>query len=125
MPYVHILYRTGEAVGHKLPFFLLKFCQEVAAGIAYLNGKQFIHRDLAARNILVSESYTCKVHKYIITWYIKNNYQLQIADFGMSRDMVDTIYYITSGGKLPVKWTAPEVGIPYITILLYMCNYVV
>ena len=48
-------------MGQKLPFFLLKFCQEVAAGIAYLNSKQFIHRDLAARNILVSESYTCKV----------------------------------------------------------------
>jgi len=55
------LYRSNEAVSQKLPFFLLKFCQEVAAGIAYLNGKQFIHRDLAARNILVSETYTCKV----------------------------------------------------------------
>ena len=57
--YVH---RSEEAVGQKLPYLLLKFCQEVAAGIAYLNGKWFIHRDLAARNILVSESYTCKVH---------------------------------------------------------------
>jgi len=30
----------------------------------------------------------------------------KIADFGMSRDFN---YYITSGGKVPVKWTAPEV----------------
>ena len=34
----------------------------------------------------------------------------------MSRDMVNTTYYITSGGKIPVKWTAPEVGIPFKTI---------
>ena len=45
----------------KLPVVLLKFCQEIAAGMAYLSGKQFVHRDLAARNILVSEKITCKV----------------------------------------------------------------
>ena len=44
---------------------LLKFGQEVAAGMAYLSGKQFVHRDLAARNVLVSESTTCKVTKII------------------------------------------------------------
>ena len=35
---------------------------------------------------------------------------LQIADFGMSRDLIDDNYYITSGGKIPVRWTAPEVA---------------
>ena len=76
MLYICNLYRVDEGVGQKLPFFLLKFCQEVAAGIAYLNGKQFIHRDLAARNILVSESYTCKVVTLLILadWYMINNY---------------------------------------------------
>ena len=34
---------------------------------------------------------------------------IQIADFGMSRDLADETYYISSGGKIPVKWTAPEV----------------
>ena len=34
---------------------------------------------------------------------------LQIADFGMSRDLADENYYISHGGKIPVKWTAPEV----------------
>ena len=38
---------------------------------------------------------------------------LQIADFGMSRDLIDHNYYITSGGKIPVKWTAPEVCVTY------------
>ena len=33
---------------------------------------------------------------------------MQIADFGMSRDLEDTKYYISQGGKIPVKWTAPE-----------------
>jgi len=32
----------------------------------------------------------------------------QIADFGMARDVTGDSYY-TSGGNVPVKWTAPEV----------------
>ena len=35
----------------------------------------------------------------------------QIADFGMARDVTDDIYYVSTGGKIPVKWTAPEVCI--------------
>ena len=34
----------------------------------------------------------------------------KIADFGMARDLMDEAYYQSSGGKIPVKWTAPEVG---------------
>lgn len=26
----------------------------------------------------------------------------------MSRDLQDTDYYVSSGGKIPLKWTAPE-----------------
>ena len=33
---------------------------------------------------------------------------IQIADFGMSRDLADEDYYVSHGGKIPVKWTAPE-----------------
>ena len=33
---------------------------------------------------------------------------VQIADFGMSRDLADDDYYVAHGGKIPVKWTAPE-----------------
>ena len=33
---------------------------------------------------------------------------MQIADFGMSRVLQDTDYYVSRGGKIPVKWTAPE-----------------
>ena len=28
----------------------------------------------------------------------------------MSRDLDEENYYISNGGKIPVKWTAPEVG---------------
>ena len=34
---------------------------------------------------------------------------IQITDFGMSRDIEDGTYYMSHGGKIPVKWTAPEV----------------
>ena len=27
----------------------------------------------------------------------------------MARDVADDTYYVTGGGKIPVKWTAPEV----------------
>ena len=28
----------------------------------------------------------------------------------MSRDLADENYYVSHGGKIPVKWTAPEVS---------------
>ncbi len=34
---------------------------------------------------------------------------MQISDFGMSRELEESPYYISHGGKVPVKWTAPEV----------------
>ena len=33
---------------------------------------------------------------------------MQIADFGMCRDLENDDYYFSQGGKIPVKWTAPE-----------------
>ena len=36
------------------------------------------------------------------------NFISQIADFGLSRDLQNEDYYISHGGKIPVKWTAPE-----------------
>ena len=43
----------------------------------------------------------------------------------MARDVGDDIYYIATGGKIPLKWTAPEVWIlckhtiTYIVIVHY------
>ena len=33
----------------------------------------------------------------------------QVGDFGMARDLEDENYYISHGGRIPVKWTAFEV----------------
>ena len=32
----------------------------------------------------------------------------KISDFGMSRDLDEETYYVTKGGRIPIKWTAPE-----------------
>ena len=75
-----------------LPPLLLRFCQEIAAGMKHLSEKHFIHRDLAARNVLVAKDLSCR-----------------IADFGMSRELhSDSEYYTSSGGRVPLRWTAPE-----------------
>ena len=36
---------------------------------------------------------------------------IQIGDFGMARDLLNENYYIpkAKGGKIPIRWTAPEV----------------
>ncbi|CAB4003216.1 ephrin type-A receptor 5 isoform X2 [Paramuricea clavata] len=72
---------------------LLGLAQGVASGMEYLAGMHFVHRDLAARNVLVNANLACKV-----------------ADFGLSRDIGNTAEseYETQGGKIPVRWTAPE-----------------
>ena len=47
----------------------------------------------------------CCPRSYFL-WFVPSD---QIADFGLSRDIVDDTYYTATTGKIPVKWTAPEV----------------
>ncbi|KAG9331964.1 hypothetical protein JZ751_016321 [Albula glossodonta] len=65
----------------------------MASGMKYLSDMSYVHRDLAARNILVNSNLVCKV-----------------SDFGMSRVLEDDpeAAYTTRGGKIPIRWTAPE-----------------
>ena len=87
----------------------------------YLASKGFVHRDLAARNILVADGNIVKVSKLAHIFTSANGVNLlifisrhlpylylYIADFGMSRDLVNDDYYMSQGGKIPIKWTAPE-----------------
>ena len=38
---------------------------------------------------------------------------IKVGDFGMSRHLEEN-YYMSTGGTVPIKWTAPEVGVYYI-----------
>lgn len=61
-------------------------------GMAYLEEKRLVHRDLAARNVLV-----------------QNTNCVKITDFGLAKLLdVDQLEYTADGGKMPVKWLAPE-----------------
>ena len=50
---------------------------------------------------------------------------LQIADFGMSRDLMDENYYVSHGGQIPVKWTAPEVWRNYNSCMQHVQSSVI
>ncbi|XP_036405159.1 ephrin type-A receptor 7 isoform X1 [Megalops cyprinoides] len=72
---------------------LVGMLRGIAAGMRYLSDMGYVHRDLAARNILVNSNLVCKV-----------------SDFGLSRVIEDDpeAVYTTTGGKIPVRWTATE-----------------
>ncbi|XP_034041773.1 ephrin type-A receptor 6-like isoform X2 [Thalassophryne amazonica] len=79
--------------GHFTVIQLVGMLRGIAAGMKYLSDMGYVHRDLAARNILVNGNLVCKV-----------------SDFGLSRVLEDDpeAAYTTTGGKIPIRWTAPE-----------------
>ncbi|XP_071351358.1 ephrin type-A receptor 2a [Trachinotus anak] len=81
--------RDGEIPSYQLVGML----RGIAAGMKYLSDMSYVHRDLAARNVLVNSNLECKV-----------------SDFGLSRVLEDDAEgtYTTRGGKIPIRWTAPE-----------------
>ncbi|XP_053463650.1 ephrin type-A receptor 5 isoform X2 [Nycticebus coucang] len=72
---------------------LVGMLRGIAAGMQHLSDMGYVHRDLAARNILINSNLVCKV-----------------SDFGLSRVLEDDpeAAYTTRGGKIPIRWTAPE-----------------
>ncbi|KAL3071015.1 hypothetical protein niasHT_037174 [Heterodera trifolii] len=71
---------------------LLVFAVQISYGLEYLSQKGFVHRDVAARNILVQDKTYAK-----------------IGDFGLCRFIyADSSNYKSRGGRLPIKWMAPE-----------------
>lgn len=71
---------------------LLDMCMQVCSAMEFLEKNGCIHRDLAARNCLVGENNVVKV-----------------ADFGLTRFVIDDEYTSSFGSKYPVRWSAPEV----------------
>ncbi|XP_053559250.1 ephrin type-A receptor 5 isoform X5 [Bombina bombina] len=73
---------------------LVGMLRGIASGMKYLSDMGYVHRDLAARNILINSNLVCKV-----------------SDFGLSRVLEDDVYDPSKsalGGKIPIRWTAPE-----------------
>ncbi|XP_076842205.1 ephrin type-B receptor 4b-like [Brachyhypopomus gauderio] len=74
---------------------LVGMLRGIGSGMKHLAEMSYVHRDLAARNILVNSNLVCKV-----------------SDFGLSRFLTenssDPTYTSSLGGKIPIRWTAPE-----------------
>ncbi|XP_036378749.1 ephrin type-B receptor 1 isoform X1 [Megalops cyprinoides] len=74
---------------------LVGMMRGIAAGMKYLAEMNYVHRDLAARNILVNSNLVCKVSDFGLSRYLQDNTS-------------DPTYTSSLGGKIPVRWTAPE-----------------
>jgi epidermal growth factor receptor len=72
---------------------LLKWAEQIAEGMNYLETRGIVHRDLAARNILI------KKFDHIV-----------ITDFGLAKmlDSSEKGYLAKKNSLLPIKWMAIE-----------------
>ncbi|CAO2631338.1 Ephrin type-B receptor 3 (Fragment) [Lemmus lemmus] len=105
----------------------------IAAGMKYLSEMNYVHRDLAARNILVNSNLVCKVSDFGLSRFLEDDpsdptYTSSLVQEATGRDLREEragqawtqdwgsalsheVMGISSrhqGGKIPIRWTAPE-----------------
>ena len=76
---------------------LVTLAVQIARGMEYLASKRIMHGDLAARNILLHYDKNCS--KNIIA---------KVADFGLSKHIVNKVYNKKNRNYVPWKWMAYE-----------------
>uniref|UniRef100_A0A8C2IP55 receptor protein-tyrosine kinase n=1 Tax=Cyprinus carpio TaxID=7962 RepID=A0A8C2IP55_CYPCA len=87
-----LLSRLSEEPVYLPTQMLLKFMIDIALGMEYLSGRNFLHRDLAARNCM-----------------LRDDMSVCVADFGLSKKIYSGDYYRQGRiAKMPVKWIAVE-----------------
>ncbi|KAF4106123.1 tyrosine-protein kinase Mer isoform X2 [Onychostoma macrolepis] len=87
-----LLSRLNEDPVYLPTQMLLKFMIDIALGMEYLSGRNFLHRDLAARNCM-----------------LRDDMSVCVADFGLSKKIYSGDYYRQGRiAKMPVKWIAVE-----------------
>lgn len=82
--------RDGDGRTLKLPQ-LVHMASQIAAGMAYLEQRNYNHRDLTSRNVLVGENLICKV-----------------ANFDSARIVREEDYMVLMRMETSIKWMAPE-----------------
>lgn len=87
--YQNPAYRSRRVTSERL----LKWAEQIADGMFYLESRGIVHRDLAARNILIK-----KLDHIVIT------------DFGLAKmlDSNEKAYLAKKNSLLPIKWMAIE-----------------